>query len=180
VRAALGLFPLRPSLGHDCQRCGQSWPRKMLGRRCGHNVLLAGSPGAGKSMLAHRLTTILPDLTLAEALETTRIHSVAGHTDGRGVLVTTRPFRASHPTICDVGLSGGDPVPLPGEMAPAPRVSPPIAGIAPSRFPLTLPKAYAPMGVALTEPGGGSILGGGRPGFPWAGKNGPGSKAEEG
>ena len=66
-------------------------------------------------MLARRLTTILPDLTRAEAIETTRIHSVAGVTDGRTALVTTRPFRAPHHTISDVGLMGGGQVPLPGE-----------------------------------------------------------------
>ncbi len=68
-------------------------------------------------MLARRLTTILPDMTLAEAIETTRIHSVAGVTDGRTALVTTRPFRAPHHTISDVGLIGGGQVPLPGEVS---------------------------------------------------------------
>jgi magnesium chelatase family protein len=66
-------------------------------------------------MLARRLTTILPAMTLAEAIETTRIHRVAGLTGDRTALVTTRPFRAAHHTISDVGLIGGDQIPMPGE-----------------------------------------------------------------
>jgi hypothetical protein len=80
---------------------------------------MLGSPGAGKSMLARRLATILPDLALAEASETTRIHSVAGLTEGRTALVTARPFRAPHQTISDVGLIGGGHVPMPGEVSRA-------------------------------------------------------------
>ena len=68
-------------------------------------------------MLARRLTTILPALTLAEAIETTRIHSVAGLTGARTALVTTRPFRAPHHTISDAGLIGGGQVPMPGEVS---------------------------------------------------------------
>ena len=68
-------------------------------------------------MLARRLTTILPAMTLAEAIETTRIHSVAGLTGDRTALVTTRPFRAPHHTISDAGLIGGGHVPLPGEVS---------------------------------------------------------------
>ncbi len=78
---------------------------------------MLGPPGAGKSMLARRLTTILPDITLPDALETTRIHSVAGLTGDRTAFVTTRPFRAPHHTISDVGLIGGGQVPLPGEVS---------------------------------------------------------------
>jgi magnesium chelatase family protein len=78
---------------------------------------MLGPPGAGKSMLARRLTTILPDMTLAEAIETTRIHSVAGLTGDRTAFVTTRPFRAPHHTISDVGLIGGGQVPMPGEVS---------------------------------------------------------------
>jgi magnesium chelatase family protein len=68
-------------------------------------------------MLARRLTTILPAMTLAEALETTRIHSIAGLTGDRTALVTTRPFRAPHHTLSDVGRIGGGPVPMPGEVS---------------------------------------------------------------
>jgi magnesium chelatase family protein len=68
-------------------------------------------------MLARRLTTILPAMTLAEAIETTRIHSVAGLTGDRTALVTTRPFRAPHHTISDAGLIGGGHVPMPGEVS---------------------------------------------------------------
>jgi magnesium chelatase family protein len=68
-------------------------------------------------MLARRLTTILPAMTLAEAIETTRIHRVAGLTGNRTALVTTRPFRAPHQTISDVGLIGGGHVPMPGEVS---------------------------------------------------------------
>jgi magnesium chelatase family protein len=76
-------------------------------------------PGAGKSMLARRRTTLLPAMTLAEAIATTRIHRVAGLTGDRTVLVTTHPRRAPHPTISDVGLIGGGRIPMPGELSPA-------------------------------------------------------------
>jgi magnesium chelatase family protein len=72
---------------------------------------------AGKSRLARRLTTILPAMTLPEALDTTRIHRVAGLTGDRLAWVTTRPFRAPHHTISDVGLIGGGHVPMPGEVS---------------------------------------------------------------
>jgi magnesium chelatase family protein len=78
---------------------------------------MLGSPGAGKSMLARRLATILPDMTLAEAIETTRIHSVAGLTGRQAAGVTTRPCRAPHHTISDVGLIGGGQMPMPGEVS---------------------------------------------------------------
>jgi magnesium chelatase family protein len=71
----------------------------------------------GKSMLARRLTTILPAMTLPEAIETTRIHRVAGRTGARTAFITTRPFRAPHQTISDVGLIGGGQVPMPGEVS---------------------------------------------------------------
>jgi magnesium chelatase family protein len=81
-----------------------------------HNVLLVGPPGSGKTMLAKRLPTILPDLTLSEALESTKIHSVMGLLDGRPI-IAIRPFRSPHHTISDAGLVGGGTVPKPGEVS---------------------------------------------------------------
>lgn len=83
----------------------------------GHNVILIGPPGAGKTMLARRLPTILPPLNLYEALETTKIHSVAGVLPPDASLVTNRPFRAPHHTISDVALVGGGTNPHPGEIS---------------------------------------------------------------
>ena len=83
----------------------------------GHNVIMIGPPGAGKTMLAKRLPTILPPLTLNEALETTKIHSVAGKIGKDGSLLTIRPFRSPHHTISDVALVGGGGNPQPGEIS---------------------------------------------------------------
>jgi magnesium chelatase family protein len=83
----------------------------------GHNVILIGPPGAGKTMLARRLPTILPPLSLQEALETTKIHSVAGKLPAHASLISKRPFRAPHHTISDVALVGGGGTPQPGEIS---------------------------------------------------------------
>jgi magnesium chelatase family protein len=82
----------------------------------GHNIVMIGPPGSGKTMLAKRFPTILPDLTLAEVLETTKIHSVAGLLPSHTPLIATRPFRSPHHTISDAGLIGGGQVPCPGEV----------------------------------------------------------------
>lgn len=83
----------------------------------GHNIILVGPPGAGKTMLAKRIPSILPPLTLSEALETTKIHSVAGKIEKQTSLMTRRPFRSPHHTISDVALVGGGSWPQPGEIS---------------------------------------------------------------
>ena len=83
----------------------------------GHNIILIGPPGSGKTMLARRMPTILPNLTLEEALETTKIHSVAGLLPPNTALIATRPYRSPHHTISDAGLIGGGRIPRPGEVS---------------------------------------------------------------
>ena len=98
---------------------GQENVKRALEVACagGHNILLVGPPGSGKSMMAKRLPSILPPLTLQEALETTKIHSVAGKLKRGSMLMTSRPFRSPHHTISPVALVGGGANPMPGEIS---------------------------------------------------------------
>ena len=83
----------------------------------GHNILLVGPPGSGKSMIARRLPSILPDMTREEMIETTEIHSVAGLTGKQNPIISTRPFRAPHHSVSAAGLAGGGTIPRPGEIS---------------------------------------------------------------
>lgn len=83
----------------------------------GHNILLKGPPGSGKTMLARRFPTILPPMTIAEIIETTKVYSVAGNNSEKNAVFATRPFRAPHHTISDAGLIGGGTIPQPGEVS---------------------------------------------------------------
>ena len=84
----------------------------------GHNILMVGPPGSGKSMLSKRIPTIMPAMSLGEAIDTTKIHSIAGLLNGTHSFVSTRPFRSPHHTISDIGLLGGGTFPNPGERLP--------------------------------------------------------------
>lgn len=99
--------------------CGQFEARRAIeiAAAGGHNILLVGPPGSGKSMLAKRIPSILPDLNFEESLETTKIHSVAGVLPSGTPLIRTRPFRAPHQTISGAGLAGGGRIPKPGEIS---------------------------------------------------------------
>ena len=98
---------------------GQSFVKRAVEIACagGHNILLIGSPGSGKTMLTKRIPTILPPMSFEEAIETTKIHSIAGLTSSNSSLVATRTFRSPHHTISDVALIGGGAHPKPGEVS---------------------------------------------------------------
>lgn len=118
-RAPAQVFPESNGAGDFSEVRGQQHAKRAMevAAAGGHNLLLVGPPGSGKTMLAQRLAGILPPMTFEEALECTRIHSVAGTLQPGHPLVPTRPFRAPHHTISDAGLIGGGSVPRPGEIS---------------------------------------------------------------
>jgi magnesium chelatase family protein len=102
-----------------CDVRGQEFAKRALvvAAAGGHNVLMIGSPGSGKTMLSRRLPSILPPLTADESLETTRIYSATGRLGPNEALLATRPFRSPHHTISDAGMVGGGSTPVPGEIS---------------------------------------------------------------
>ncbi|MCQ2344413.1 MAG: YifB family Mg chelatase-like AAA ATPase [Paludibacteraceae bacterium] len=131
LKGALVIEPTKVDLAHDFECDEENWEidfsdvkgQESVKRALevaaagGHNILMVGPPGAGKSMMSKRFPTILPPLTLDEALETTKIHSVAGNLENNAGLVTRRPFRNPHHTISDTALVGGGSYPQPGEIS---------------------------------------------------------------